>query len=567
MYLFDIFRSFLPLHNPIGFGAADFILLALALLLVAFILTKPWIEGYGARLARRTVWSMAALALLPVALRLLLLWHHPAPSPDVYDEFSHLLQADTLRHFHLANPTHPMHRFFETFFALQEPSYSSIYPIGQGLALAIGWTLFGHPWAGVLLAMAAFCALCYWMLRAWTTPNWALLGGCLAVCEFGPLNRWTNSYFGGFVPAAAGCLVFGALPRLRAGARRRDAILLGVGLSLHLLTRPYETIFLAIAVALYFLPAARQPAERRALLRLAPAMALAVVPALAIMLLQNKQVTGSWTTLPEMASQYQYGAPGSLTFQAPAEPHRPLTPQQALDYKMELSFRTGPETLAAYLERLEYRVRYYRFFFYAPLYLALAVFLFGIRDYRTLWVPLALLTLALGVNFFPLFQLHYIAAGTCLFVLMSVAGLERLSRLTVRGTPAGAQCAAMIVMLCAAQFVFWYGMHVFDGAEVSIGARAFETWDSINHASPERRIFVNRELERLPGKLLVFVRYYPQHIFQEEWVYNAADIDGARVVWARDLGADENQELLRYYPDRTPLLLEPDFSPPRLSPY
>jgi len=160
MFLFDVFRSFLPLHNPIGFGAADFVLLAVAALLMAFILGRPWIEGYGARLARRTAWSMAALAVLPVALRLLLLWHRPAPSPDVYDEFGHLLQADTLRHFHLANPTHPMHRFFETFFALQAPSYSSIYPVGQGLALAIGWGVFGHPWAGVLLSLAAFCAFC-----------------------------------------------------------------------------------------------------------------------------------------------------------------------------------------------------------------------------------------------------------------------------------------------------------------------------------------------------------------------------------------------------------------------
>ena len=142
-----------------------------------------------------------------------------------------------------------------------------------------------------------------------------------------------------------------------------------------------------------------------------------------------------------------------------------------------------------------------------------------------------------------------------------------MGKLTVRGTPAGAQCAATILMLCAAQFVFWYGMHVFDDAAALDPARAFETWDVINHGNPERRIFVNRELDELPGKLLVFVHYYPQHIFQDEWVHNAADIDGARVVWARDLGAEENQKLLRYYPDRTPLLLEPDFRTPRLAPY
>ncbi len=74
-------------------------------------------------------------------------------------------------------------------------------------------------------------------------------------------------------------------------------------------------------------------------------------------------------------------------------------------------------------------------------------------------------------------------------------------------------------------------------------------------------------MAQIPGKNLVFVRYWPQHIFQEEWVYNEADISGARVIWARDLGQEENEKLLSYYPDRTAWLLEPDFRPPRLTPY
>ena len=88
------------------------------------------------------------------------------------------------------------------------------------LALAFGRMIFGHPWAGVVLSLAAFCSLCYWMLRGWTTPGWALLGGALAVIQFGPLNQWMNSYCGGALPAVAGCLVFGALPRLRERVRR-----------------------------------------------------------------------------------------------------------------------------------------------------------------------------------------------------------------------------------------------------------------------------------------------------------------------------------------------------------
>jgi hypothetical protein len=97
--------------------------------------------------------------------------------------------------------------------------------------------------------------------------------------------------------------------------------------------------------------------------------------------------------------------------------------------------------------------------------------------------------------------------------------------------------------------------------------RPYETWDAINHRNPERRIQVNEQLAGIPGQVLIFVRYWPQHIFQDEWVYNEADIDRARVVWARDLGDTENQQLREYYPGRTVWLLEPDARPPKLEPY
>src|ERR1019366_7073366 len=147
---------------------------------------------------------------------------------------------------------------------LQAPAYSSIYPLGQGLIMAIGRTLFGTPWAGVILATSAFCALCYWMLRGWTAPGWALAGGLLAVMEFGPLSQWMNGYWGGSLAAAAGCLVFGALPRLRRGNRPRDGFLLGLGLAIHLLTRPFESVLLALSVVIFFAPDLRTRGLRRA---------------------------------------------------------------------------------------------------------------------------------------------------------------------------------------------------------------------------------------------------------------------------------------------------------------
>jgi hypothetical protein len=558
MFLFDLFRSFLPLHNPIGFGAADFIELSLAALLVFLALIwEPYLAPYAHRLAQRAAWCMLLLAILPVALRLLLLPHHPVPSPDIYDEFSHLLVADTLRHFRLANPPHPLKQFFETFFILQEPTYSSIYPIGQGLSLAIGRAIFGTPWAGVVIATAAFCSLCYWMLRAWVTPGWALLGGMLAVIEFGPLNQWMNNYWGGAVSSTAGCLVFGALPRIKSAritsGRTRDALLLGLGLAIHLLARPFESIFLFLAVVLYLGPGPKQ--------YLKPA--LVVLPAIVLILIQNHQVTGSWTTLPYSLSQEQYGVPAVLTFQHTPIVHRELTPQQQLDYKMQSGFRgPQPETPEKFVTRLEYRVRYYRFYFLPPLYLALLAFLTMLRSYRYIWIALTLAIFAWGTNFFPAFQFHYVAACVCLFILVSILGLQQISRL--KGGP---EAARILVLLCIAHFAFWYAVHIFDGVFDNRDLRAYETWTSINHRGPERRIAVNEELAQIPGQLLVFVNYYPNHIFQEEWVFNEAAIDESRVVWARDLGPAENEKLRRYYPNRTALLLEPDQRPPRLSPY
>jgi hypothetical protein len=561
--LTSLLKALLPNPNPIGFGPADALELLLAvMLLVAALWGRTWIVPHFKKLAERTGWCMLLLAALPVALRLLLLSHHPVPTPDVYDEFAHLLEADTLRHFRLANPPHALRQFFETFFVLQEPTYVSIYPVGPGLAMAVGWMIVGLPWAGVLLSVSAFCSLCYWMLRGWTTPAWALAGGLLAVMEFGPLSQWANSYWGGALAAAAGCLVFGSLPRLRASGRARDAVLLGAGLGLHMLIRQFESMFLVLAVILYFLPVLRKP-----LLKLAGIAALAALPAVLLTLVQNKMVTGSWTELPEMLSQYQYGVPASLTFEAPQVPHRQLTAQQAMDYKMQLSFHQGPESIGSYFQRLEYRVRFYRFFFLPPLYLACIAFFWSLREYRFVWVAVTLAIFALGTNFFPAFQIHYIAAVTCLFILVAVTGLQQMSRLRIRGHSAGQEAAVLIAILCGAHFLFWYGMHLAEDNEFSLGARRLETWDSINHANPARRIFVARELEKIPGQLLVFVRYLPRHIFQDEWVYNAADIDGSRVVWARDLGAEENEQLLRYYPGRTALVLETDFQRPKLSEY
>jgi hypothetical protein len=76
-----------------------------------------------------------------------------------------------------------------------------------------------------------------------------------------------------------------------------------------------------------------------------------------------------------------------------------------------------------------------------------------------------------------------------------------------------------------------------------------------------------RQLEASAGRDLVIVRYLPGHNVHDEWVYNEADIDAAPVVWARDMGAEGNRDLLGYFENRQVWLVEPDQRPPRITPY
>jgi hypothetical protein len=566
MYLFHLFRSFLPLHNPIGFGASDFVEFAVAALLVALILGRAAIEPAALRLARSTGWCMLLLAGLTVALRLALLPHFPVPTPAGADDFSYLLLADTLAHFRLVNPVHPMHEFFETNFVLQCPSYSSIYPLGPAFALAIGQLVLGSPWAGVVISAALVPALVYWMLRAWTTPGWALTGGLLAICAFGPLSYWMNTYWGGTASAIAGCLVFGSLPRLRDFGRTRDAILLGAGVGLQMLSRPFESLFLDAGVALFLLPWLRSPEGRRQLRRLFPLAALAFLPALALILLHNHAVTGHWTTLPYMLSRDRYGVPTTFTFQPNPQPHGELRPNQWLYYQGQAAAHgNAPETAASYFSRLASRIPFYSFYVLPPMLLALAAFLPSLRRFRFAWLAVTIALFVLGSNFYPYFFPHYLAAIACLFLLAEIVGLSRLSGWTARGMPAGREAAAWLLLLCGAHFLFWYGLHAIGDTDVLQAMDRYQNWDAITPGDPEGRAAVNATLATQLRNQIVFVRYWPRHGYHE-WIHNAADIDSAPVIWAQDLG-DRNGELIRYYRDRTAWLLEPDAHPPRLSPY
>jgi hypothetical protein len=154
---------------------------------------------------------------------------------------------------------------------------------------------------------------------------------------------------------------------------------------------------------------------------------------------------------------------------------------------------------------------------------------------------------------------HYSAPATALLVALVLLSLKKVRSWGRQGV----FLARAIPVICVLSF----GIRVAAAPlHIQLGRLHVFGWQQQGAPRFGREESLAR-LAALPGKQLVMVRYKPDRPPFSEWVYNEADIDHAKVVWAREMDPLENRRLIDYFKGRQLWLLEADENPPRLTTY
>jgi hypothetical protein len=423
-----------------------------------------------------------------------------------------------------------------------------MYPPFQAAALALGQVVTGNPWIGVVLSVAAMCAVICWMLQAWMPPQWALLGGIFALLRYGIFSYWINSYMGGAVAATGGALLLGAYPRLKKNPRLRYSLLFVAGLIILANSRPFEGMMFSLPLVLWGLYSlVRLEADKlRLVIRVySPAILLFAI-ALVGMGYYNWRGTGNALRMPYQVNHATYHVTKPFLWQSRMPiPHYNHQSMRTVYVFWEL----GDYLNSKYADGLEAIIRgkavnYYAFYLWPTLLLFVAGLSAAFRDRKLRVVACSICCLGIGL-FLQLWRPmpHYPApaAGAIILVFMNAIRRIRANRHSVWATWGS---RALIIALAGWMIVpiSWAVINPYRVPE-STKTRTI---------TPEiERDRLETVLEHTPGKHLVIVHYpWFGNWATMDWVYNRADIDKSKVVWARDMGFLDNRELVDYYADR-----------------
>jgi hypothetical protein len=278
---------------------------------------------------------------------------------------------------------------------------------------------------------------------------------------------------------------------------------------------------------------------------------------------------GKVTTLPYTLNRAQYAMAPYFVWQhfRPAPQYRYAAIRDYYDLD-EMPFALKNQSRGGFWVCLIWKA-IWSFQFYAGFIFLIPMLMLRrvLGDRRIRFLVLVLCVIAAGETIEIFFVPHYVAPFLVAFYAIGLQAMRHQRLWRPEGRPVGLGLVRFMIAFCIALAglrLFARPLHV-DVPESPTGNWSFN-WFGPEHFGIERAK-VEAHLASLPGEQLAIVRYGPRHYPVNEWVYNEADIDSSKVIWARDADPEDNQKLMHYYKDRTVWLVEPDAVPARVTRY
>lgn len=506
------------------------------------------------------------------------------PVAHVQDELSYTVAADTYAHGKLTNPTPAHFEHFEVAHVLMEPSYISKYPPLQGMFMALGQVVFGQQIFGVWLSCGFFAAALFLMLSVWTKREWAIVGTISAILFLGINSYWAQSYWGGMIAAAGGALFFGGFRQFFNDFKASSIILMVVGGIVLVNSRPFEGTVIMIPSLIFLLVWLIRDKNLQFSQKLGrvvlPGMLVAGI-AISAMGYQYYRVTGSPFTLPYSVHHAQYYPTPLFSFQPinhSATKGNPRIREVFESYTIPpvLESMLGMGLPDSTVLRSVYGFFYLNFalpfFFFSPVLLMLFYFAvpIALKQNRWLWLIVGSILFTFFCMSFGVWwdQYHYAAPLTaCFFLLIAEgfrcffeSGKDNLQRKRVFLT---FFCLILGSVIYLQLFSYKQPQMKKDfSADRALLTEGLSTNTKVKIDLPRKATFFKDEMEKvvegLPDRYIAIVSYAPNYDFHDEIIFNKADIENAKMVWAHDLGAEKNKSLLGYYNNRKVLHVKID---------
>ena len=363
-----------------------------------------------------------------------------------------------------------------------------------------------------------------------------------------------------------------AIPRLRSRPSLVAGILFGLGLAILANSRPFEGFVLALPLLVGVLGmAARMPAGKRNKLVLHAGLAAGITVAVCglAMAHYNAATSGAALKMPYQVNRDVYGVAPYFVFQSPSpEPvyrHKELRDFYAV---YEMGVYQDTQSLRPMLtHRLRQALRLWNFYGGAAFSIALLTLSATLRDRRIRLLALALGVFVLSISFEVWLMPHYVAPALAAFWILLIQMMRHIWVWREKGKRTGRFLVAAVPVVLVLTLGWCLAEGLLLGTSSSPFPRMARCCSTLDDIAMHDRARIEQALKEGGGSHLIVVRFSEHHNADRAWVNNFADIDQAQVVWAREMSPPRNQELLRYFDDRTVWLLEVDAPSPAVVPY